>query len=993
MKRLATLLAVFLLAAFSRAQSFEIVHSFGPIGGGGPVGVMIDPDGTLHGVTSDAGFLLFGSVFQLRPDGLGGYVFTEPAEFWGQNGSYPDGNLTRGLDGYLYGTTAVGGEHFGMGTIFRVDPAGNLTVVHGFDDATDGGYPRSTLIVATDGSLWGTTSVGGPSGSGTVFRLGADGVLATVHGFNDADGSAPSGRLLLASDGGIYGTTRTGGANSAGSIFRIDAGGTFATLHDFAGTDGSLPFAGLAEGPDHRFYGTAASAGQNGVGTVFRIDAAGQFEKLHDFQGTDGSSPQSELIPDPAGGFFGAASAGGANQAGTLFHIDEDGTFATLHDFTFDEGNGALLRVRDAGDGALYGVTGSGGPAGGGTVFRFASGTLTTLRAFGGTTALVDPYSGLLPGAGGLLYGTTAYASPQGGGGIFSIDADDHYAVVRAMTSDEGRNLSGELADGGDGFFYGTARDGGNNDNGTIFRFDAAGTFTVLHTFTDLEAGSPQAGLTPASGGAFWGAAIGGPGGAGTVFQLDSSNVITTTHTFMTTDGASPEAPPVEVGGVLYGTTAGGGPVPLNDDGTVYRIDGTTLTTVHAFNRTDGAAPMTPLLAADDGNLYGTTFIGGTFDHGTVFRIGVADAFSTLYNFALTDGGSPGPLIQGSDGNLYGVATSGGKSGMGTVFRLDLDGNLTTLYSFDGQGGSNPYSRLLEQPQGTFYGTSALGGLNNLGVVFRILLEAAAPAPSSISPTSGSGGTCLVVAGVHFGVSPSVFFAGPSGSGASVIGIDSRTIRAIAPPLTPATLYDVVVENPDVSTGTLPKAWFADFLDVNSINPFHDFVESVFRAGITAGCGGGNYCGTAPVTRAQMAVFLLKAEHGSTFTPPPCTGLFTDVPCPGGFAVDWIEQLSIENITGGCGGTNYCPTNPVRRDQMAVFLLKASLGSGYIPPPATGTVFADVPASAFAAAWIENLYALNVTGGCLTNPLRYCPSNTSNRQQMAVFITKTFGLQ
>jgi hypothetical protein len=78
---------------------------------------------------------------------------------------------------------------------------------------------------------------------------------------------------------------------------------------------------------------------------------------------------------------------------------------------------------------------------------------------------------------------------------------------------------------------------------------------------------------------------------------------------------------------------------------------------------------------------------------------------------------------------------------------------------------------------------------------------------------------------------------------------------------------------------------------------------------------------------------------------------------------------------------------------MAVFLLKASLGSGYVPPPATGTVFADVPANAFAADWIENLYTLNITGGCLTNPLRYCPSNANNRQQMATFITKTFGLQ
>ncbi len=184
-----------------------------------------------------------------------------------------------------------------------------------------------------------------------------------------------------------------------------------------------------------------------------------------------------------------------------------------------------------------------------------------------------------------------------------------------------------------------------------------------------------------------------------------------------------------------------------------------------------------------------------------------------------------------------------------------------------------------------------------------------------------------------------------------------------------------------------------DFLDMPPSNTFHNYVVAVARNGVTAGCGGGNYCGTASVTRAQMAVFLLKAKNGSSFVPPSCSGIFADVPCPGGFAVDWIEELANEQITGGCGGGNYCPNNAVRRDQMAVFLLKASQGSSYVPPPASGTIFADVPASAFAADWIEDLYARGITGGCLTNPLRYCPTNTNNRQQMAVFITKTFGLQ
>jgi len=183
-----------------------------------------------------------------------------------------------------------------------------------------------------------------------------------------------------------------------------------------------------------------------------------------------------------------------------------------------------------------------------------------------------------------------------------------------------------------------------------------------------------------------------------------------------------------------------------------------------------------------------------------------------------------------------------------------------------------------------------------------------------------------------------------------------------------------------------------DFLDMPPTNGFHDYVNTIARNGITAGCSNGNYCGTANVNRSQMAVFLMKAKHGAAYVPPSCNGMFTDVACPSAFA-DWIEELAVEGITGGCGATTYCPTNPVTRAQMAVFLLKASIDPAYAPPPASGTIFTDVPAGAFAAAWIEDLFTRGITGGCLTNPLRYCPNNTNNRQQMAVFLVKSFNLQ
>jgi hypothetical protein len=219
--------------------------------------------------------------------------------------------------------------------------------------------------------------------------------------------------------------------------------------------------------------------------------------------------------------------------------------------------------------------------------------------------------------------------------------------------------------------------------------------------------------------------------------------------------------------------------------------------------------------------------------------------------------------------------------------------------------------------------------------------------------------------------------------------VDAGTIGATAPALAPGTLNDLVVTNPDNSSVTVPLAWFADFLDVPQADIFHAYVESIFRLGVTAGCGTGLYCRDAPVTRAQMAVFLLKSTNGPGFAPPACAGVFADTPCPGPFT-DWVEQLAADGITGGCGGGNFCPSDPVTRQQMAVFLLKSEHGSGYAPPPCAGA-FGDVACPGVFADWVEQLAAEQITGGCGGG--NYCPLQPVTRGQMAVFLVKTLHLQ
>jgi S-layer homology domain len=177
---------------------------------------------------------------------------------------------------------------------------------------------------------------------------------------------------------------------------------------------------------------------------------------------------------------------------------------------------------------------------------------------------------------------------------------------------------------------------------------------------------------------------------------------------------------------------------------------------------------------------------------------------------------------------------------------------------------------------------------------------------------------------------------------------------------------------------------------------FWQFIETLARIGITSGCAvnPARYCPDSEVTRAQMAVFLLKGAHGPDFVPPaPTVQTFTDVPLNHPFA-PWIYQLAAEGITGGCAvnPSRYCPDQSVTRAQMAVFLLKAKNGPTFTPPAPAAQTFADVPLNNPFAVWIYQLAADGITGGCAVNPARYCPDQAVTRGQMAVFLVRTFDL-
>ena len=213
-------------------------------------------------------------------------------------------------------------------------------------------------------------------------------------------------------------------------------------------------------------------------------------------------------------------------------------------------------------------------------------------------------------------------------------------------------------------------------------------------------------------------------------------------------------------------------------------------------------------------------------------------------------------------------------------------------------------------------------------------------------------------------------------------------------------VYQVTLraQNTDGSFTSAPVTVSVELMSFADVPPTYwawNSIETLYANGITSGCGLNprTYCPGNPVSRAEMAVFLVRAMHGSSFLPPLPVGIFSDVATTY-WAAPQIEQFYLDGITSGCALSplRFCPGNLLSRAEMAIFLLRAKHGAAYVPPPATGTRFADVPATYWAAPWIEQLANEGITNGCATNPTRYCPDANVLRDQMAAFLVRSFGL-
>jgi uncharacterized repeat protein (TIGR03803 family) len=339
----------------------------------------------------------------------------------GLDGSGPSALLRDPSNGVFYGTAFIGGCG-GAGTVFKVTPGGQLTVIHCFaDQSTGGGVPGAGLVRDSAGTLYGTTTEGGrfdvctEFGCGVVFKMNPDPpyrytVLHRFSGFAN-DGVLPNA-IMIDGVGNLFGTAG-GGAFGWGMVFKIDTARQFSVLYNFTGgADGSEPVGGLVADAAGNLYGVTQIGGSSNAGVIFKISGTTETVLYNFTGGVDGgltTGYDGHLILDSAGNLYGAASQGGIvnsncpSGCGVTYRLSPQGTYAVLHSFTGGtDGAAPRLSLLRTAAGVIYGTSSS-------AAFRLApSGSLTVLHDFaGGTGDGANPNGGLAMDSAGTLFGTT----------------------------------------------------------------------------------------------------------------------------------------------------------------------------------------------------------------------------------------------------------------------------------------------------------------------------------------------------------------------------------------------------------------------------------------------------------------------------------------------------------------------------------------------------------------------------------------------------------
>ncbi len=344
---MAALLFLASASQLAQSQTYKVIYNFTGIGSDGATpygGPILDQSGNLYGTTNLGGTNGDGSVYKLSPSGSSWTYTSLYSLKGGRDGAGPAfGSLAMGAGGLLFGTTEGGGY---FGTTFTVCTCGGKEmVVHRFGVGDDGAQPIGGAVTDSLGNFYGTTSLGGATGNGTVFqarRIGGNWTSSVIYSFaGGTDAASPPAGVTLDAHGNLYGTSSFGGANGVGAIYKVSRSGsgwTETVLYDFQGlNDGQNPVGGLVVDEAGNFYGTTFDGGINGGGTVYEFSPSGNgwiFTTLYSFTGSYGGPYNKLTLAN--GSIYGFTNSDGANGLGSVFKLTPSNggwTFTDLYDF------------------------------------------------------------------------------------------------------------------------------------------------------------------------------------------------------------------------------------------------------------------------------------------------------------------------------------------------------------------------------------------------------------------------------------------------------------------------------------------------------------------------------------------------------------------------------------------------------------------------------------------------------------------------------------
>jgi uncharacterized repeat protein (TIGR03803 family) len=360
-----------------------------------------------------------------------------------------------------------------------------------------------------------------------------------------------------------------------------------------------------------------------------------------------------------------------------------------------------------------------------------ATATVATVYNFaGGTTSGANPwYVTLVQGTDGQLYGTTYNGGANGLGTAFKVSTSGTFTLLHSFAggNSDGANPTGGLTLGTDGNFYGTTNLGGSAAQGVVFKMTSSGTITLLHTFNaNTDGAFPWGPPIEGADGNFYGTTESGADNTGIVYEVTSAGTFTQVYAFDITHGYHPISSPTQgVDGYLYIPVAEGG---TNFCGTIVKMS-----TAGVINNTydfpcspGGSYPIGPLVQSASGGFYSTTQNGGTVGEGTVYKLNSSFSVTVQHSFGnrFGDGTYPGAgMALGTDGNYYGSTAEGGTYDDGVLFNSTPTGAYTDLYSFNNSANlmqMSPLSPPVEYTTGLLYGVTEFGGTSNNGIVYSL---------------------------------------------------------------------------------------------------------------------------------------------------------------------------------------------------------------------------------------------------------------------------------